>query len=100
MTAAVLSKEYEELSTAQQKQLISDCAASPATCQQKYGDVLTDSLVKQAIDRALVKISRSDGLRSDGGFCAANAVRRGCRDQQDSRKHSRENTVWMKFRRE
>ncbi|WP_425306477.1 hemagglutinin repeat-containing protein [Escherichia coli] len=47
-------KKYEELSTAQQKQLISDCAASPATCQQKYGDVLTDSLaVKQAIDRAL-----------------------------------------------
>ncbi len=56
-------KKYEELSSAQQKQLISDCAASPATCQQKYGDVLTDSLaVKQAIDRALglwVKISRS-----------------------------------------
>ncbi|HBC8788237.1 TPA: VENN motif pre-toxin domain-containing protein [Citrobacter braakii] len=47
-------KKYEELSTAQQKQLISDCAASSATCQQKYGDVLTDSLaVKQAIDRAL-----------------------------------------------
>lgn len=47
-------KKYEELSTAQQKQLISDCAASPATCQKKYGDVLTDSLaVKQAIDRAL-----------------------------------------------
>ncbi|HCP5564296.1 TPA: contact-dependent inhibition toxin CdiA [Escherichia coli] len=47
-------KKYEELSTAQQKQLSSDCAASPATCQQKYGDVLTDSLaVKQAIDRAL-----------------------------------------------
>ncbi|EGM8386895.1 contact-dependent inhibition toxin CdiA [Escherichia coli] len=47
-------KKYEELSTAQQKQLISDCAARPATCQQKYGDVLTDSLaVKQAIDRAL-----------------------------------------------
>lgn len=47
-------KKYEELSTAQQQQLISDCAASPATCQQKYGDVLTDSLaVKQSIDRAL-----------------------------------------------
>ncbi|WP_249939054.1 VENN motif pre-toxin domain-containing protein, partial [Tenebrionicola larvae] len=47
-------KKYEELSTAQQKQLISDCAASPATCQQKYGDVLADSMaVKQAIDRAL-----------------------------------------------
>ncbi|GDP48765.1 C-terminal part of hemagglutinin-related protein [Escherichia coli] len=47
-------KKYEELSTAQQKHLISDCAASPATCQQKYGDVLTDSLaVKLAIDRAL-----------------------------------------------
>ncbi|MBS9444460.1 VENN motif pre-toxin domain-containing protein, partial [Photorhabdus heterorhabditis] len=47
-------KKYEELSTAQQKQLISDCAASPASCQQKYGNVLTDSLtVKQAIDRAL-----------------------------------------------
>ncbi|EHF2631169.1 filamentous hemagglutinin N-terminal domain-containing protein [Salmonella enterica subsp. enterica serovar Panama] len=47
-------KKFEELSTAQQKQLISDCASSPATCQQKYGDVLTDSLaVKQAIDRAL-----------------------------------------------
>ncbi|HGG2324895.1 TPA: contact-dependent inhibition effector tRNA nuclease [Escherichia coli] len=47
-------KKYEELSTAQQKQLISDCAASLATCQQKYGDVLTDSLaVKLAIDRAL-----------------------------------------------
>ncbi|MBS9434686.1 hypothetical protein GPY23_22740 [Photorhabdus bodei] len=47
-------KKYEELSTAQQKQLISDCAANPASCQQKYGDVLTDSLtVKQAIDRAL-----------------------------------------------
>ena len=47
-------KKYEELSTAQQKQLISDCAAHPSTCQQKYGDVLTDSLaVKQAIDRAL-----------------------------------------------
>ncbi len=47
-------KKYEELSTAQQKQLISDCAASPATCQQKYGDVLTDSLaVKLAIDCAL-----------------------------------------------
>ncbi|NIF47131.1 filamentous hemagglutinin N-terminal domain-containing protein [Enterobacter sp. Ap-1006] len=47
-------KKYEELSIAQQKQLISDCAASPESCQQKYGDVLTDSLaVKQAIDRAL-----------------------------------------------
>ena len=47
-------KKYEELSTAQQKQLISDCAASPASCQQKYGDVLADSLaVKQAIDRAM-----------------------------------------------
>ena len=49
-----INKKYEELSTAQHKQLISDCAASPATCQQKYSDVLTDSLaVKQAIDRAL-----------------------------------------------
>ncbi|UIN13643.1 VENN motif pre-toxin domain-containing protein [Yersinia ruckeri] len=47
-------KKYEELSTAQQQQLISDCAANPTTCQQKYGDVLADSLaVKQAIDRAL-----------------------------------------------
>ncbi|MGV3347124.1 VENN motif pre-toxin domain-containing protein, partial [Enterobacteriaceae bacterium LUAb1] len=47
-------KKYEELSTAQQKQLISDCAANPAVCQQTYGDVLSDSLaVKQAIDRAL-----------------------------------------------
>ena len=47
-------KKYEELSTTQQKQLISDCATSPATCQQKYGDVLADSLaVKQAIDHAL-----------------------------------------------
>ncbi|WP_455818756.1 hypothetical protein [Pseudomonas cerasi] len=47
-------KKYEELSTAQQKQLISDCASSPTTCQQKYGDVLADSVaVKQAIDRAL-----------------------------------------------
>ena len=47
-------KKYEELSTAQQKQLISDCASNPASCQQKYGDVLTDSLaVKQALDRAM-----------------------------------------------
>lgn len=47
-------KKYEELSTAQQQQLISDCAISPTTCQQKHGDVLADSLaVKQAIDRAL-----------------------------------------------
>ena len=47
-------KKYEELSTAQQKQLISDCATSPATCQQKYGDVLADSMaVKQALDNAL-----------------------------------------------
>jgi filamentous hemagglutinin len=47
-------KKYEEMSTAQQKQLISDCSANPASCQQKYGDVLTDSLaVKQAIDRAM-----------------------------------------------
>lgn len=47
-------KKYEELSTAQQKQLISDCATNPATCQQKYGDVLADSMaVKQSIDRAL-----------------------------------------------
>ncbi|MGR3774119.1 VENN motif pre-toxin domain-containing protein, partial [Edwardsiella anguillarum] len=47
-------KKYEELSTAQQNQLISDCAANPATCQQKYGDVLADNLaVKQAIDSAL-----------------------------------------------
>ena len=47
-------KKYEELSTAQQKQLISDCATNPATCQQKYGDVLADSMaVKQALDRAL-----------------------------------------------
>ena len=46
--------KYEELSTAQQKQLISDCATSPATCQQKYGDVLADSMaVKQALDRAM-----------------------------------------------
>ncbi len=47
-------KKYEEMSTAQQKQLISECSANPASCQQKYGDVLTDSLaVKQAIDRAM-----------------------------------------------
>ena len=47
-------KKYEELSTSQQKQLISDCASSPATCQQKYGDVLADSMaVKQALDKAL-----------------------------------------------
>ncbi|WES88276.1 ParB/RepB/Spo0J family partition protein [Dickeya fangzhongdai] len=47
-------KKYEELSTAQQKQLISNCATDPATCQQKYGDVLADSMaVKQSIDRAL-----------------------------------------------
>ncbi|AUC40756.1 hypothetical protein CTB91_02253 [Dickeya solani] len=47
-------KKYEGLSTAQQKQLISDCATDPATCQQKYGDVLADSMaVKQSIDRAL-----------------------------------------------
>ncbi|TKJ77430.1 VENN motif pre-toxin domain-containing protein, partial [Erwinia persicina] len=47
-------KKYEELSTAQQKQLISDCATNPTSCQQKYGDVLADSMaVKQAIDRAL-----------------------------------------------
>jgi len=46
--------KYEELSTAQQKQLISDCVTSPATCQPKYGDVLTDSMaVKQALDRAM-----------------------------------------------
>jgi len=46
--------KYEELSTAQQKQLISDCATSPASCQQKYGDVLADSMaVKQALDRAM-----------------------------------------------
>ncbi|UIL52383.1 MULTISPECIES: hemagglutinin repeat-containing protein [Pantoea] len=46
--------KYEELSTAQQNQLISDCVTSPATCQQKYGDVLADSMaVKQAIDRAM-----------------------------------------------
>ena len=46
--------KYEELSTAQQKQLISDCATSPATCQQKYGEVLADSMaVKQALDRAM-----------------------------------------------
>ncbi|WWH74029.1 VENN motif pre-toxin domain-containing protein [Erwinia billingiae] len=46
--------KYEELSTAQQKQLISDCATSPATCQQKYGDVLADSMaVKQTLDRAM-----------------------------------------------
>ncbi len=49
-----INKKYEELSTAQQKQLISDCATSPASCQQKYGDVLADSMsVKQAIDRAM-----------------------------------------------
>lgn len=49
-------KKYEELSTAQQKQLISDCATSPATCQQKYGDVLADSMaVKQALERAMGK---------------------------------------------
>ncbi|WP_240153692.1 VENN motif pre-toxin domain-containing protein, partial [Erwinia amylovora] len=47
-------KKYEELSTAQQQQLISDCATSPATCQQKYGGVLADSMaVKQALDRAM-----------------------------------------------
>ncbi|WP_164141567.1 hemagglutinin repeat-containing protein [Serratia marcescens] len=47
-------KKYEELSTAQQQLLISDCASSPTTCQKKYGEVLADSLaVKQAIDRAL-----------------------------------------------
>jgi len=47
-------KKYEELSTAQQHQLINDCATSPATCQQKYGNVLADSMaVKQAIDRAM-----------------------------------------------
>ncbi len=47
-------KKYEELSTAQQQQLTSDCAANPATCQQKYGDVLADSMaVKHALDKAL-----------------------------------------------
>ncbi|MEY8771893.1 DNA/RNA non-specific endonuclease, partial [Erwinia sp. ACCC 02193] len=47
-------KKYEELSTTQQKQLISDCATNPTTCQQKYGDVLADSMaVKHAIDRAM-----------------------------------------------
>jgi len=51
--SGILTK-YEELSIAQQKQLISDCATSPATCQQKYGDVLADSMaVKQALDRAM-----------------------------------------------
>lgn len=47
-------RKYEELSTSQQQQLISDCAANPATCQQKYGDVLADSMaVKHALDKAL-----------------------------------------------
>lgn len=47
-------RKYEELSTSQQQQLISNCAANPATCQQKYGDVLADSMaVKHALDKAL-----------------------------------------------
>lgn len=47
-------RKYEELSTSQQQQLISDCAANPATCQQKYGDVLADSMaVKHALDKSL-----------------------------------------------
>lgn len=47
-------RKYEELSTSQQQQLISYCAANPATCQQKYGDVLADSMaVKHALDKAL-----------------------------------------------
>ncbi|MNZ52201.1 hypothetical protein D3C78_700410 [compost metagenome] len=37
-------KKYEELSTSQQQQLIRDCAINPTTCQQKYGDVLADSM--------------------------------------------------------
>lgn len=47
-------RKYEELSTSQQRQLISYCAANPATCQQKYGDVLADSMaLKHALDKAL-----------------------------------------------
>ena len=47
-------RKYEELSTSQQQQLISDCATNPTTCQQKYGDVLADSMaVKHALDKAL-----------------------------------------------
>lgn len=47
-------RKYEELSTSQQRQLISYCAANPATCQQKYGDALADSMaVKHALDKAL-----------------------------------------------
>ncbi|WP_447766157.1 VENN motif pre-toxin domain-containing protein, partial [Enterobacter asburiae] len=47
-------KKYEELSTSQQQQLIRDCATNPTTCQQKYGDVLADSMaVKHALDKAL-----------------------------------------------
>ncbi|KAB0549317.1 hypothetical protein F7Q90_20050 [Pantoea stewartii subsp. stewartii] len=38
-------------------QLISDCAISPAACQQKYCDVLADSTaMKKALDRAMSEV--------------------------------------------
>ncbi|CBJ82226.1 hypothetical protein XBJ2_1610042 [Xenorhabdus bovienii str. Jollieti] len=47
-------KEMEDLSLKQQQELIAVCAANPAVCKEKYGDIPANGiLVRQAIDRVL-----------------------------------------------
>ncbi|WP_448511158.1 hemagglutinin repeat-containing protein, partial [Photorhabdus sp. MH8.4] len=49
-----ITKEMEDLSLKQQKELIAVCSSNPATCKEKYGDIPANGmLVRQAIDRVL-----------------------------------------------
>lgn len=47
-------QKYEALAIQQQEELINYCTQSPETCREKYGWVITDSLlVREALSRAL-----------------------------------------------
>ncbi|MDB6375178.1 VENN motif pre-toxin domain-containing protein, partial [Photorhabdus bodei] len=49
-----ITKEMEDLSLKQQKELIAVCSSNPAACKEKYGDIPANGmLVRQAIDRVL-----------------------------------------------
>ncbi|WP_437610830.1 hemagglutinin repeat-containing protein [Erwinia sp. V71] len=49
-----IMKKYQQLSIAQQEQLVNDCANDPDSCQAKYGSVLANSMaVKEALNRAM-----------------------------------------------
>ncbi|TNH42436.1 DNA/RNA non-specific endonuclease, partial [Photorhabdus luminescens] len=49
-----ITKEMEDLSLRQQKEMIAVCSSNPAACKEKYGDIPANGmLVRQAIDRVL-----------------------------------------------